>query len=265
MDAVFKALADPTRRALLDRLNEMNGQTLRDLARDVEMSRQAVAKHLTLLEEAGLVISRRRGREKQHFLNPAPINDIAERWIHRFDRERVATLADLKRALEDRHMSRHEFVYITYIKTTPEQLWRALTEPAFIRRYFGDTGPESDWVVGSPVNWSSFPGDPPKDLGQVVLESDPPRRLSYTWHNYQPEMKPMFGWSDEQFAELVKEPLSKITFEIEPLEGAVKLTVTHDDFVEGSEMLKGVSQGWPAILSNLKTMLETDDAVLPAQ
>ena len=262
MDAVFRALADPTRRALLDILNARNGQSLRDLAGGVDMTRQAVAKHLAVLEAAGLVATRRSGREKLHYLNVVPIYDIAERWMHQYDRQRARALADLKRALEGDGMQQTEFVYIIYIKTTPEQLWRALTDPAFIRRYFEDSGPESDWGVGSPVRWSTMPGDPHRDMGQVVLESNPPRRLSYTWHNYQPEMKPMFGWSDELFEELVKEPVSRVTFDIESVGETVKLTVTHDGFVEGSEMLKGISQGWPMILSNLKTVLETD-ASLP--
>jgi len=261
MDAVFKALADPTRRALLDMLNARNGQTLSDLAGGIEMTRQAVTKHLAVLEDAGLVTTKRRGREKLHYLNVVPINDIAERWMSRYDRQRAQALADLRKALEAESMPQTEFVYVTYIRTTPERLWQALTDRAFIRRYFEDTGPESDWAVGSPVKWGTMPGLEPQDLGQVVLESDPPRRLSYTWHNYQPEMKSMFGWSDEQFEELVKEPISKVTFEIEPVGNTVRLTVTHDGFVEGSEMLKGVSQGWPMILSNLKTMLETDETL----
>jgi uncharacterized protein YndB with AHSA1/START domain len=154
-------------------------------------------------------------------------------------------------------MGQTEFVYVTYIRTTPEQLWKALTEPAFTLRYWG-IGMQSDWKVGSPIDLQWGPGEVFKDIDQVVLESEPFRRLSYRWHNYQPEHAAMFGWSDEQFAELVKEPLSKVSFELEPFGDTVKLTVVHDDFVPDSEMLKGVSGGWPAILSNLKTLLETD-------
>lgn len=101
----------------------------------------------------------------------------------------------------------------------------------------------------------------PQDLDQVVLESEPGKRLSYTWHNYQPEMKEWFGWSDERFEELVKEPRATVTFDIEPAGAAVKLTVTHEGFAPDSEMLKGVSSGWPAILSNLKTLLETGETL----
>jgi DNA-binding transcriptional ArsR family regulator len=99
-DAVFRALADASRRQLLDRLHEQNGQTLSELCRELGITRQAVAKHLAILEEANLVATRRRGREKLHFINPVPINQIAERWIGKFDRPRLEALSDLKRTLE---------------------------------------------------------------------------------------------------------------------------------------------------------------------
>jgi len=99
-DAVFRALADASRRRLLDRLHRENGQTLGELCQGLDMTRQAVAKHLAILEQANLVASRRQGREKLHFINPVPINDIAERWIGKFERPRLAALAELKRTLE---------------------------------------------------------------------------------------------------------------------------------------------------------------------
>jgi DNA-binding transcriptional ArsR family regulator len=100
MDAVFKALADPSRRQLLDRLHARNGQTLSELCEEMDMTRQAVTKHLVILEEANLVATVRDGREKRHFLNPVPINDIAERWIGKYERGRLKALADLKKNLE---------------------------------------------------------------------------------------------------------------------------------------------------------------------
>src|SRR5947209_9688831 len=115
MDEVFKALADPSRRLLLDSLNERNGQTLRELCSRLAMARQSVSKHLVVLEAANLVTTVRRGREKHHYLNAAPINDIAERWITRYEQDRVNALADLKRALEDRAVEKPSFVYTTYI------------------------------------------------------------------------------------------------------------------------------------------------------
>src|SRR5436190_19194492 len=123
IDEVFRALADPSRRQLLDSLNTRSGQTLRDLCSGLEIARQSVSKHLAILEAANLVTTVRRGREKLHYLNAAPINEISERWITRYERERVETLADLKRALEDSPMDQPTFVYTTYIRTTPERLW----------------------------------------------------------------------------------------------------------------------------------------------
>lgn len=256
MDEIFRALADPSRRTLLDRLRERNGQTLRELCAELDMARQSVTKHLEVLEAANLVTTVRRGREKLHYLNPAPIGDIGERWISRFDRHRVQALANLKRALEDTTVSQTEFHYVTYIDTTPEKLWRALTEAEFTLQYWG-IGLSSDWRVGSPVLLQWGPGLEFKDIGQVVLAAEPYRLLSYRWHSYQPEHAEMFGWTPERLAELRQEKLSKVTFEIEPAGSAVKLTVTHDDFEPGSEMLKDTSEGWPALLSALKTMLET--------
>ena len=150
MDQVFRALADPSRRRLLDRLNERNGQTLRELCAGLDMARQSVSKHLAALEEADLVTTRRHGREKLHYLNAVPINEIAERWIKAYDRERVRALADLKRALEDSTTGTDEFVYTTYVRTTAEQLWRALTEPAFTRRWWNATL-DAEWKAGAPL------------------------------------------------------------------------------------------------------------------
>jgi uncharacterized protein YndB with AHSA1/START domain/DNA-binding transcriptional ArsR family regulator len=264
-DAVFRALADVNRRRLLDALNARNGQTLRELCQVVALTRQAVTKHLAVLEAADLVATTRLGREKWHHLNVAPINDIADRWIRQYDRGRVQALADLKRALEESHVSQTEFVYQTYIRTTPQELWQALTDPAFIARYFEGGGPRSDFQKGSPVTWKTGPDDGPHDWDQRVLVSEPNRKLSYTWHNYQPEMARMFGWSEERLAELRQEKISKVTFEIEEVTPfAVKLTVTHDDFEPDSEMLRGVREGWIGILSNLKSLLETGRTVSEA-
>ena len=144
MDEVFRALADPQRRLLLDRLNARNGQTLRELCAGLDTTRQAVSKHLAVLEAANLVTTVRRGREKWHYLNPAPITEIADRWIRRYDRARAHALADLKHALEDT-VARPTFVHTSFIRTTPERLWAALTEPAFTRRYW-QTHFETDWT-----------------------------------------------------------------------------------------------------------------------
>src|SRR5258707_393335 len=167
MDEAFRALADPSRRALLDSLNERNGQTLRELCSGLEMARQSVSKHLDILEAANLVTTVRRGREKLHYLNAAPINDISERWITRYERERVRALSDLKRALEeDSTLDKPSFVYTTYIQTTPERLWQALTDPTFTQRYWGPTF-QTDWQAGSTMTWEQF-GVTIADPEQVV-------------------------------------------------------------------------------------------------
>jgi uncharacterized protein YndB with AHSA1/START domain/DNA-binding transcriptional ArsR family regulator len=262
MNEVFKALADASRRRLLDSLNSRNGQTLRELCAGLAMARQSVSKHLAVLEAANLVTTVWRGREKLHYLNAEPINAIAERWIGQYDRERVRALADLKTALEQEPMGSTEFVYTTYINTTPERLWQALTDPAFTRRYWGTTF-ESDWRVGSTMTWKQN-GVAIADPAQVVLESEPYRRLAYSWHTFTPEFAESVGLSDEVLAKIASERRSKVTFEIEPLGPMVKLTVVHDGFEPGSTVVEMVSEGWPRLLSDLKSLLETGEA-LPRQ
>jgi uncharacterized protein YndB with AHSA1/START domain/DNA-binding transcriptional ArsR family regulator len=263
IDDVFKALADPSRRRLLDGLNARNGQTLRELCADMDMARQSVSKHLAVLEAAQLVTTVWQGREKLHYLNPAPINEISERWINQYDRDRVRALSDLKRALEGHPMDKPSFVYTTFIRSTPERLWQALTEPAFTERYWG-VAFDSDWDPGSTVTlrqWGLTIADP----GQVVLESEPYRRLAYTWHTFTPEWQEQaaerVGFPREFLERVAAEPRSKVAFEIHDLGEFVKLTVIHDGFEPGSEVLGTVSQGWPHILSNLKTLLETGDTL----
>jgi DNA-binding transcriptional ArsR family regulator len=252
---VFKALADPSRRQLLDRLNARNGQNLRELSEGLEMARQSVSKHLAILEAANLVTTIRQGREKLHYLNAAPINEIAERWIKSYDQGRVRALSDLKRALEESPMEKLEFVYTTYIRTTPERLWRALTEPSFTRRWWQTTF-ETDWQAGSPMIWD-INGIIVADPEQIVLESDPYRRLAYTWHTFTPEFKDRLG--DEVFAKLSSERRSRVAFDIEPVGEMSKLTVVHDDFEPGSTAATMVRNGWPIFVSSLKTLLETGE------
>ena len=256
MDDVFKALADPSRRALLDRLNDRNGQTLRELCAGLEMARQSVSKHLAVLEAANLVSTVWRGREKLHYVNAEPINAIADRWITQYDRRRVQALADLKTALEQ-PVSTPEFVYTTYIDTTPERLWQALTDPAFTKRYWGVEF-ETDWAKGSRMTWTES-GYRIEDAEQVVLESDPYTRLAYTWHTYTPEWAETVGFSEEDRAALAAEARSTVTFTLEQQGAVVKLTVVHEG---GERTLSGVREGWPAIVSSLKSLLETGE-VLP--
>jgi uncharacterized protein YndB with AHSA1/START domain len=142
-------------------------------------------------------------------------------------------------------MSKPEFVYITYIGTTPEKLWEALTSSEFTRRYWFNTELRSDWKVGSAI--ALVMDGKTTDVGEI-LEADRPRRLSYTFKHV----------SDE---ELKQEPASKVVFALEPHGKVVKLTLTHEGFVEGGKMLDGISKGWPAILASLKSLLESGTAV----
>ncbi len=265
IDAVFRALGDPARRRLLDRLNERSGLTLGELCAGMGMTRQSVSKHLDVLEAATLVTSLRRGKEKAHYLNAAPINDIAERWIHHYDRARAAALSDLKTALEATPMEETAFVYATYIHATPEKVWQGLTDPAFTRRYWGGVSFSSDWQKGSTYDVTYEKADIViRHPEQVILESDPYRRLAYTWHTFTPEWAAHHGFDEDSRAAWAAETRSQVAFQIEDAgEGVVKLTVVHDGFDPGSKVLVGVSGGWPAVLASLKTLLETGTA-LPA-
>ncbi|GIF06400.1 ArsR/SmtB family transcription factor [Actinoplanes siamensis] len=248
MDDVFKALADPSRRHLLDSLNRRDGQTLGELCSGLDMARQSVSKHLAVLESAGLVTTTRRGREKLHHLNAEPVNAIADRWISRYHRGRVQALADLKTTLEGTPMG---FTYTTYIATTPEKLWQALTDPEFTSQYWGVEF-DTDWTAGAPITWK-LDGLSITDPEQVVLESVPGSRLSYTWHTFTPEFVAKHRLPES----MSTESRSTVTFNIEQAGKLVKLTVTHDDFDTGSTALEMVREGWPSILSSLKTLLET--------
>src|SRR5215469_4191221 len=170
MDDVFRALADPTRRSLLDELFREDGQTLNALEARFPITRFGVMKHLKQLEEAGLIVTRRRGREKLHYLNPVPIRLIHDRWVSKYAEPWVAGLSDLKRDLE-RSM---EKVFEIYIRTTPERLWEAITDKDIRAKYNFGAIVESAWTPGSPIELRS-----PGGLlgGGEVVEADPPRRL----------------------------------------------------------------------------------------
>lgn len=255
MDEVFKALADPSRRLLLDSLNGRNGQSLGELCARLSMARQSVSKHLAVLEAANLITTVWQGRQKLHYLNAAPINAIADRWINQYDLARVQTLADLKTALETETMSSSpEFVYTTYIRTTPERLWQAITDPTFSRRYMGHAM-VSDFDKGSTYVWED------SDLKiahpeQIILESDPYRRLAFTFHTFVPELTNL-GLSEDIIEKAAAERRSKVSFDIESVDdGQVKLTVIHGDFGPDSTVRELISGGWPWKLSGLKTGLE---------
>jgi uncharacterized protein YndB with AHSA1/START domain/DNA-binding transcriptional ArsR family regulator len=237
VETVFRALADPTRRALLDSLFEQDGQTLVALTAGHDMTRIAVAKHLRLLEDAGLVVSRRRGREKLHFLNTVPIRLIHDRWVSKYTKPWVAGLASLKSELE--HPM--EKIFEIYIRTTPQRLWEAITNPEIRAKYHFGAGAESDWTLGSRYTLT-HPGSDTSLAEGENLVIDPPHRLVQTMHTL---------WSEE--AE--RAGTSRVTWEIEPIGDSCRLTVTHDQL--SGDALPELYGGWPMILSGLKTWLET--------
>lgn len=251
MDAVFKALADPTRRLLLDRLREHNGQTLRELCERLDMARQSATQHLDMLVRAGLVTVVRRGRERLHYLNPSPIHDIEQRWISVFDKPRLQAIDAIKNRAEEYAMTTDtttvpNYVYVTYIRASAEQVWQALTDADLTARYWGHAN-VSDWQPGSAWEHRRADGSGAVDVTGKVLEAEPPTRLVLTFED-----------SPEEAAG--REP-SVVTFRVEPHEDIVRLTVTHEN-LPNREMHQGISDGWPAVLANLKSLLETGE-VLP--
>jgi DNA-binding transcriptional ArsR family regulator/uncharacterized protein YndB with AHSA1/START domain len=228
MDAVFRALADPTRRSLLDELYREDGQTLSALERRLPMTRFGVMKHLRLLEDAGLVTTKRRGREKLHFLNPVPIRLIHDRWVSKYAEPWAAALSELKRKLEGVPM---EKVFEIWIRTTPERLWEAITDGKIRQQY----------------TFNPPPGmDPESFATGETIEEEPPRRLVQT-------MKAR--WSPE----VEKYPPTTITYEINPRGDLCQLLVIHSGLTE--DMSDEIWGGWPQILSSLKSLLETGESL----
>lgn len=245
-DLVFRALADPTRRSLLDRLRERDGQTLGELCEPLQMARQSATQHLGVLEEANLISTVRRGREKLHYLNPVPLWDIQRRWIGRFEAPRLAALSDIRQRAEDNAMTdRPSYVYVTYIEATPERVWDALTSAELTARYWGHSN-QSDWQVGSPWEHLRVDGSGIADVVGTVLEADRPNRLVVTF--------------DAPGASAPHGP-SRVVFDVTPYRDIVRLTVTHENLAD-EEALQAISAGWPAVCANLKSLLETGH-VLP--
>lgn len=232
MDDVFKALADPTRRDLLDRLRQSDGQTLNQLCAGLAMSRQAASRHLAVLEGAHLVVATWKGREKLHHLNRVPLQQVYDRWIGQYDQPRLAALTGLKQALEN-EMSDTDFVYSIYIDAPVERIWDALTQGEFTRQYWSGRELRSSWAVGAPLEIVTEDGTP--EVTGKVLEATPYSRLGYTWYSIS----------------LARE--SNVLFELKPFAGSVQLTITHGPLAADSR----AREGWVAILSSLKSLLET--------
>jgi uncharacterized protein YndB with AHSA1/START domain/DNA-binding transcriptional ArsR family regulator len=249
-DAVFKALADPGRRRLLDMLHERAGLTLGELCEGLELRRQSVSQHVEVLEAANLVTSVRDGRRKLHYLNPVPIHQIQTRWIWKFEQSHLAALAMIKHhAEETMSETSHtepipDYFYTTYIHATAEQVWHALTDAEITAKFWGHAQ-VSTWRVGDRVAHVRADGSGIVDVAGTVMEVDPPRRL-------------VFGFGEPGNDPTAEE--SVVTFDIEPFHDIVKLTVTHTNFPSAADR-EAVEHGWPAVFANLKTLLETGDAL----
>jgi len=249
VEDVFRALSDPNRRALLDALFDRDGQTLLELSAGHDMTRFGVMKHLRVLEEAGLITTRRAGREKLHYLNPVPIRLVHDRWISKFAEPWMRTMAGLKRDLEgtENPMPRPQHVYQVYIRTTPERLWQAITDPDLTEKYYyGSRLNAESWTPGQKFTINAW--------GQTVaegavLEADPPRRLVRTVHAI---------YSPEAAAEA---PMKHI-WEIEQAGESCRLTMTLECGTdESTPFFEHAIGGIIVIVSGLKTFLETGESL----
>ncbi len=239
MDAVFKALADPTRRQLLDSLRDKAGQTLTELEQGLGMTRFGVMKHLRVLEEAKLVTSRKEGRFKYHYLNALPIQEVADRWIAPYQKPFARYALNLKAMLESRQTmpDKPDFVLETYIRTTPAALWDAITNPEMTRQYYyGGRVQAPELKVGGRFFYLDPNGE--MNLDGEIVEIVPQKRLVTTFKAL---------WAPDG-------ALTRVQYEIEQLGETCKLTLTHFDAAAAKA---GVETGWPMILAGLKTLLET--------
>jgi uncharacterized protein YndB with AHSA1/START domain len=245
MDAVFKALSDETRRQLLDRLRERDGQTLTELETTLGMTRFGVMKHLKILEAASLVVTRRVGRFKYHYLNAAPLQSVVDRWIEPLTQQPLArAVLDLKAALEGANVMsiktepKPDFVLETFILTTPEKLWEALTTAELTRRYhFAKAALHGTFEAGGTYEYRT--GDGGVMLSGKILSADPPHRLEMTF-------VPGWGGADNTS--------SRCVYEITTHGELTKLTILHFELPANQA---GIREGWAKIASSLKSLLET--------
>lgn len=244
MAPIFRALADPGRRVLLDRLFERDGQTLGELCGHLPgMTRFGVMKHLGVLEEANLVTTVKVGREKRHFLNPVPIRLAHDRWISKFAEPVVSAMSSLKRQLET-PMERIDHIYSVYIKAPPDRVWRAITDGDDTVRYYYGTRVASDWTPGSTLTYAYPDGTTAAD-GKVI-ELDPGRRVVMSFH---PRWDPV----------IMAEGPVRMTWEVAPSDdGGTKLTVT-SALLPNSKTSEEFAGGIVYIVSGLKTFVETGE------
>ncbi len=248
MDAVFDALAHPVRRELLDRLREQDGQSLHALEAGLTMTRFGVMKHLKVLEEAGLVVTRKAGREKLHYLNPVPLQQVSDRWISRYAAPFVRTMVDLKDQLEGKTpamsaVSAPRHVYELLIGASAQAVWDIITDDSKTPLYqHFDMTSRTDWRVGGAITF--FFGETPMIVGEI-LAFEPPQRLTMSFSA---------RWAPDVAADAP----SRVTWEITALDNALcKLVLVHDGFAGDTATAKAVTGGWPETLSRLKTLAET--------
>ncbi|HVR77603.1 MAG TPA: SRPBCC domain-containing protein [Acidimicrobiia bacterium] len=247
MDEVFKAINDPGRRLLLDTLYERDGQTLGELCAVLpEMTRFGVMSHLRVLEEAGLLATRKQGRSKFHYLNPVPIRLVHDRWISRYAEPRVGAIAGVKARVEtgEQTMDKPAHVYTAFIRGTAEEVWDAIVNPEKTEQYYFGTRVESDWEVGSPMTYS-YPDGRVASTGEII-SIDPPKRIEFTFHAL---------WDDELEAE---GPVREV-WAVGESNGMVELTV--ELYEIGERTLQVFGEGIAYIISGLKSLVETGEAL----
>ena len=248
-DAVFKALADASRRTLLDLLFQQDGRTLLELQTYLPMTRFGTMKHLQILEEAGLVTTHKVGREKHHYLNAVPIQLVYDRWVSKYAQPWTRSLTELKDRLEHSTMTeRPARVFEIFIRSTPEQIWQALTDGALTPQYYVGARVESSWTVGAP--YSYITPDGVALISGEILEITPPHRLVTTF-------SPSFGTVEDARP-------SKVTWAIESTGPTCRVTVTHEGLDIASALTPQLVTGWAQILSGLKTLLETGEPLVIA-
>jgi uncharacterized protein YndB with AHSA1/START domain len=250
MDQVFRALNDASRRRLLDKLFVEDGQTLGELCAHLPgMTRFGVMSHLRVLEDGGLITTRRAGRTKLHYLNPVPIRLVHDRWISKYTEPRVGAIAGLKAQFEGGEpMSKPVHVYQAYIAAEPKEVWQAITDGDYTVRYFYGTRVESEWEEGAVVRYLGSDGSVVAD--GVVIGIDPPHRLEYT---FTPR------WDSE----LEAEGAAREVWLVEDANGASKLTVELYDVGVDSKTYAEFTNGFPYIVSGLKSVLETGQSLPP--
>ncbi|WP_299887026.1 metalloregulator ArsR/SmtB family transcription factor [uncultured Ruegeria sp.] len=246
MDILFKALNDPARREILDRLRQKDGQSLSQLEEHFDMTRFGVMKHLKLLEEAGLVLTRRQGRFKHHYLNPLPLQEMVDRWVAPFLQPQARAVSAMKLKLEmETRMGKPDFMMQTFIRCTQDALWDALTTPEQMAAYhFLCNEVRGQVSPGETVHFITPDGN--EMLRQVTQKLDPKSRIEMGF-------EPMFMGPDA--------PSSQMVYLIEPQGDVCKLTIEHYNLAEGQE---GFAEGWARLAASLKTWLETGSALKEA-